>query len=83
MHWLTDWIALTFEMNVVSLEIAKLSMLYSYSGIPIWDYNNTVEFISPILSYWCYVIVRIWKRWYESTSLNRIVADKPHRVIVA
>ena len=25
-------------------------------------YNYTVRFIAPILLYWCYVIVRIWKR---------------------
>ena len=24
--------------------------------------NYTVQFIAPILLYWCYVIVRIWKR---------------------
>ena len=40
-----------------------------------------VWFFSPILLYWCYTIVRIWKR-YESTSLNRIVTDKSHRVVV-
>ena len=48
----------------------------------IYGYDYTVRFIAPILLYWCHVIVRIWKR-YESTRLNRIVANKSDRVIVA
>ena len=43
-------------------------------------YNYTVRFIAPILLYHCENLKAIR---YESTSFNRIAADKSHRVIVA
>ena len=56
----------------------------SHPVIAALSYNYTVR-LSP--RFFCIDATLLCKNWrairYESTSLNRIVADKSHRVIVA
>ena len=68
---------------MLSINFKTLTQFYrNFSRL---GYDYTVRFITPILLHRmpCYYCANLKAIRYESTSLNRIIADKSHRVIVA